>query len=122
VRKRRDREICRVRVEERAQVARELLPVLDSLDQALEHARTDASGIIEAVRAGRDQVVGVLSGLGFARQDDLGTRFDPARHELAGIRWGTTADPGTVVEILQSAYGSAEQQLRPARVVVAKAD
>jgi molecular chaperone GrpE len=120
VRKRHGRAIGRARGEERARIARELLPVLDNLDQALEHAGGSADGIIEALRAGRDQAAGIVSGLGFPRQEDQGARFDPARHEVAGIRWGTAAQPGTVVEVLQPAYGDGEHQLRPARVVVAK--
>jgi molecular chaperone GrpE len=86
MRKRHAREIGRAQEEERARVARELLPVLDNLDRALEHADTDPGAIIEGVRAVRDQAADLLSRLGFPRRDDLGARFDPARHDAVGAR------------------------------------
>jgi len=122
MRKRHAREIGRAQEEERARVARELLPVLDNLDRALEHADTDPGAIIEGVRAVRSQAADLLSRLGFPRRDDLGARFDPARHDAVGARQDATAQPGTVVEVVQPAYGDGERQLRPALVVVAKGD
>jgi len=122
MRKRHAREIGRAQEEERARVARELLPVLDNLDRALEHADTDPGAIIEGVHAVRDQAADLLSRLGFPRRDDLGARFDPARHDAVGARQDATAQPGTVVEVVQPAYGDGERQLRPALVVVAKGD
>ena len=122
VRKRHAREVGRVREEEQAHVARELLPVLDNLDRALKNAGTDPGAIAESVRTVRDQAADVLAHLGFPRRDDLGARFDPARHEVAGARWYTAAEPGTVVEVVRPAYGDGERQLRPALVVVARGD
>jgi molecular chaperone GrpE len=122
MRKRHAREIGRAQEGAQAQVARELLPVLDNLDRALEHAGTDPGAIIEGVRTVRDQAADLLSRLGFPRRDDLGARFDPARHDAVGTRHDTAAEPGTVVEVVQPAYGDGERQLRPALVVVAKGD
>lgn len=119
-RKRCARDIERTRSEERARVAGDWLPVLDNLDLALAHADADPAVIIDGVRAVRDQAAGVLQRLGFARRDDLGTAFDPSRHEAIGSRAGTGARSGTVVEVLRPAYGEGGQQLRPALVVVAK--
>jgi molecular chaperone GrpE len=120
LRKRCARDIERARSEERARVAGGWLPVLDNLDLALAHADADPAAIIEGVRAVRDQATGVLQRLGFPRRDDLGTVFDPARHEAIGSRAGTDAQAGTVVEVLRPAYGEGDHQLRPALVVVAK--
>jgi molecular chaperone GrpE len=122
MRKRHAREIGRAQEGAQAQVARELLPVLDNLDRALEHAGTDPGAIIEGVRTVRDQAADLLSRLGFPRRDDLGARFDPARHDAVGTRHDAAAEPGTVVEVVQPAYGDGERQLRPALVVVAKGD
>src|SRR5215475_6819568 len=76
LRKRHAREIAQLGNRERAEVARDWLPVLDNLDRALEHAGTDPGAIIEGVRAVRDQAVDLLSRLGYPRRDDLGARFD----------------------------------------------
>jgi molecular chaperone GrpE len=120
LRKRHAREIQQLRDRERAEVARDWLPVLDNLDRALEHAGTDPGAIVEGVRAVRDQAVDLLSRLGYPRRDDLGARFDPARHDAVASVSSAGAPPGTVVEVVQPAYGDGEHQLRPAQVVVAR--
>ena len=120
LRKRHAREIERLRDRERAEVARDWLPVLDNLDRALEHAGTDPGAIIEGVRAVRNQAVDLLSRLGYPRRDDLGARFDPARHDAVASIPTAGAPPGTVVEVVHPAYGDGDQQLRPAQVVVAR--
>jgi molecular chaperone GrpE len=105
-----------------ARVAAQWLPVVDNLERALAHAQADPSSIIEGVRAVRDQATGVLAQLGFARRDDLGATFNPARHEAVAARPDPAAPDGSVIEVVQPAYGDDERQLRPAQVVVAKAD
>jgi molecular chaperone GrpE len=120
MRKRCARDIERTRSEERARVAGDWLPVLDNLDLALAHADADPAAIIDGVRAVRAQAAAVLQRLGFPRRDDLGTVFDPSRHDAIGSRAGTDAQAGTVVEVLRPAYGEGDHQLRPALVVVAK--
>ena len=120
LRKRHARNIEQLRDWERAEVARDWLPVLDNLDRALEHAGADPGAIIEGVRAVRDQAVDLLSRLGYPRRDDLGARFDPARHDAVASIPAAGAPPGTVVEVVHPAYGDGAYQLRPAQVVVAK--
>jgi len=120
LRKRHAREMERLRDRERAEVARDWLPVLDNLDRALEHAGADPGAIVEGVRAVRDQAVDLLSRLGYPRRDDLGARFDPARHDAVASITSAGAPPGTVVEVVHPAYGEGDHQLRPAQVVVAR--
>jgi molecular chaperone GrpE len=104
----------------RAAVARQWLPVIDSLDLALAHATADPATIVDGVEAVRAQALGVLAGLGFPRRDDRGARFDPTRHEAVATR----PDPGTeadmVAEVVRPGYGEGDHQLRPAQVVVAR--
>jgi molecular chaperone GrpE len=119
MRKRFERDITRIREQERAAVAQRWLPVVDNLDRALEHADADPARIIDGVRAIRDEAVRVLAELGFPRRDDTGEKFDPARHDAIGSRPRGEAPPGTVVQVVQPGYGSGEHQLRPALVVVA---
>jgi molecular chaperone GrpE len=64
----------------------------------------------------------VLAKLGFSRRDDTGAMFDPARHDAVASRAVPDAAPGTVVEVMQPAYGDGDHQLRPAQVVVAVAE
>ena len=119
LRKRTAAEVDRERDYERSRAASALLPVVDNLDLALEHAAADPASLIQGLLAVRDQAVGALAMLGFPRRDDLGTRFDPARHEAVGADPGADAAPGTVVAVVRPAYGEGDRQLRPAAVVVA---
>ena len=119
-RKRCAAQIRRAEEEARASVARQWLPVIDSLDLALAHATADPATIVDGVEAVREQALGVLARLGFPRRDDRGARFDPTRHEAVATR----PDPGTeadmVAEVVRPGYGEGDHQLRPAQVVVAR--
>jgi molecular chaperone GrpE len=120
MRKRCTAQIRRAGEEAGAAVARQWLPVIDSLDLALAHATADPAAIVDGVEAVREQAIGVLARLGFPRRDDRGARFDPARHEAVATR----PDPGTeadmVAEVVRPGYGEGDHQLRPAQVVVAR--
>ncbi|WP_218009446.1 nucleotide exchange factor GrpE [Herbidospora cretacea] len=119
LRKRTARDLTRQRLDERARVAAEWLPVVDNLELALRHADdAGADPIIEGVRSVRDQAVAVLARLGFPRVEDLGARFDPARHEAVSTVEDPQAEPGTVVAVVRPGYGEGPDQLRPASVVV----
>jgi molecular chaperone GrpE len=122
-RKRYDRELSQARAQERVRVTRQWLPVLDNLERALAHSDADPKSIIDGVRAVTNQALELVSQLGFPRQDDdLGAPFNPSRHEAVGASADADAAAGTVIEVLQPAYGEGDQQLRPALVVVAKGD
>jgi molecular chaperone GrpE len=118
LRKRTARDAERQRLDERARVAREWLPVIDNLDLALEHAKSDPA-LLAGVQAVRDQALAILAALGFPRQTDVGTAFDPQRHEAVGTLADAQAPPGTVLHVVRPGYGDGERQLRPAAVVVA---
>lgn len=122
LRKRCAAQVSRAVADTQAAVASEWLPVVDNLDRALVHSEADPDAIIQGVRAVRDQAHAILARLGFPRRADVGARFDPARHEAVAVQAGTDADAGTVIEVVRPGYGDREHQLRPAQVVVAKAD
>ena len=115
-------QVSRARAETQGQVAAQWLPVVDNLERALAHAQADPGSIIEGIGAVRDQAMSVLAQLGFPRRDDLGSPFDPARHEAVASRPDPAAPEGSVVEVVRPAYGAPDRQLRPAQVVVATAD
>jgi molecular chaperone GrpE len=118
-RKRFQRELIRERDAERARAAASWLPIVDDLERALEHADADTSPIVEGVRAVYEHALALLERLGFPRFDDVGRPFDPARHEAVGAI-EADAPKGTVVTAVRPGYGSENEILRPAGVVVAK--
>src|SRR5919106_5482008 len=97
LRKRYARELERERAAERARVAAQWLPVVDDLDRALAHAADDPSAIVEGVRAVRDHALAVLARLGYPRYEEVGVRFDPARHEAVQAVGDPEAPPGAAV-------------------------
>ncbi|HKR67989.1 MAG TPA: nucleotide exchange factor GrpE [Streptosporangiaceae bacterium] len=122
LRKRCATQIVQAAAEARALVAAEWLPVVDNLDRALEHSDADPDVIIEGVRSVREQALRVLAGLGYPRRDDIGVTFDPARHDAIAVHSDPGVAAGTVIDIVRPGYGDGEHQLRPAQVVVAKAE
>ena len=103
-------------------MARDWLPVVDNLERALAHSGAEPAAIIEGIRAVREQALSVLAPLGFPAAMTRGpVRPGPARR---GRRPAPTphAPDGSVVEVVRPAYGEGDHQLRPAQVVVARAD
>jgi molecular chaperone GrpE len=116
--KRYQTDLVRAAATERARVAASWLPIVDSLEQALRHAEDDAK-VFDAVRAVLQKAVAALAELGFPRFDPYGQDFDPLLHEAVGtVR--NVAEHGTVVNVTRPGYGTPEDLLRQAGVVVAK--
>ena len=122
LRKRCAAQVERAGADARSEVARQWLPVVDNLERALEHAAADPRTIVEGIQAVRQPALGVLASLGYPRRDDTGATFDPARHEAVAATYDPRVPPGTVVQVVRPGYGEPDHQLRPAQVVVAKAD
>ena len=101
----------------RAELARELLPVLDNLDRALAAAAAEDE-VVEGVRLVRDELAGVLERNGVESYEPQGEPFDPHLHEAMMTRPGEAGDEGKVLEVLEKGYRLDGQILRPARVVV----
>ncbi|GAA5188304.1 nucleotide exchange factor GrpE [Rugosimonospora acidiphila] len=118
LRRRYDRQMARDQANERCQVVAAWLPVVDNLDLAVAHAGSGEGGVVEGVRAIRDQAVAVLSELGYPRHDEIGVPFDPVTHEALSVECPADQPPGVVLRVLRPGYGDGDRQLRPASVVV----
>jgi molecular chaperone GrpE len=102
--------------------AAELLPVQDSLELALQNAgRADARSLLEGQEATLKLLARALEKLGVTRIDPLGEPFDPARHEAMMTQESSTAEPNSVIQVVQPGYELNGRLLRPARVIVARA-
>jgi molecular chaperone GrpE len=119
VRKRFERELTRERAAERARLAAQWLPVVDDLERALDHVDGEGDAFATGVRAVYEQALRVLERLGFPRFDDIGQPFDPVRHEALGAV-ESDAPPGTVASTTRAGYGTDDNLLRPATVLVAR--
>lgn len=102
----------------KAELARELLPVIDSLEQALASADDDGP-LAKGIRLVLGQFGETLSRAGIESYDPAGQAFDPNLHEAVSTLESDSA-AGTVLETLARGYRLDGQVLRPARVVVSK--
>lgn len=103
-------------------VVLELLPVLDNLERALEHAdkSADSTTIVDGVRMVQRQFVTALEKHGVAGFDAKGEHFDPQKHEAIQQIETTEHQTGLVLEEYQKGYYLHERLIRPALVVVAR--
>jgi len=95
-----------------------LLPVLDDLDRAIEHAVGDGSDVVEGLDAVRRKLLDVLAREGCSVIDPFGAPFDPEKHNAVQMREDLEVNDHTVVEVFQKGYEMHGRVLRPAMVVV----
>ena len=110
----------------------ELLEVVDNLDRAVaaSHAGLAAVGgsneALESLARGvelvRDQFLAKLIGLGVRRIEALGRPFDAAWHEAVTTTPVDAAQDGAVVAVTREGYAIGDEVLRPASVVVGRAE
>jgi molecular chaperone GrpE len=104
-------------------VVRDLLPVMDSLDQALVAVdkQADPQAIIKGVHLIYRQLLGLLDKEGVKRIPAVGEPFDPHRHEaVAQVETTDGTADDTVIEEVQVGYTMHGKVIRPAIVKVAK--
>jgi molecular chaperone GrpE len=123
-RKRTRREIDDAKVEARAKVLKEMLPVVDNLERAIEHAAPAEGGapqpIVEGIQLVLRQFTTAFERLEVSPIEALNQPFDPNLHEAISQQ-ESDQPAGTIVQVLQRGYRIGERLLRPALVVVAKA-
>ena len=101
------------------QFTRELLPVIDNFERALEAADVD-SAVHEGLDLSMKLLLGVLQKAGIEVVDPIGEPFDPAYHEAMATVDNPDAEPGSVTEVIQKGYVLNGRLLRAAMVLVAK--
>ncbi len=113
----REQQELQVRAAER--LLRDLLPVFDDLERALQAFETaDKEAIADGVALVHRALWTLLEREGVAELDPEGEAFDPHRHE-ALLSQAADAPDGTVIEVIQKGFMLGDRVLRPARVVVA---
>jgi molecular chaperone GrpE len=121
-RKRSKRDVDDARHRGRDEVIRDLLPVFDNLERALQTAPgvADASSVIEGVRMVLKLFEDTSERLGLQRVKTIGERFDPAIHEALQQLESHEHAPGTIMAEIAAGYRFGERLVRPAMVVVAR--
>jgi molecular chaperone GrpE len=103
-------------------LVKELLPVIDNLERAIQHGckAEDVKAIVEGVQLTLNSFLKVLEKFGVTRVDALEKEFDPNVHEAIAQETREDKAPGTVVTELQKGYIMDGRLLRPSMVTVAK--
>jgi molecular chaperone GrpE len=115
-RKRAAREAAQAGERAKANMVRELLPVIDNLERALGSAGDGEQDLAEGVRMVHGQLVAVLEREGIEGFSPEGEPFDPSFHEALSTREGE--ESGVILDVVEKGYKLNGTVLRPARVVV----
>ncbi len=101
---------------------KELLPVLDNLERAVDHAKGGENGkpLLEGVEMVLKSFLDVLSKHGVTQISAKGESFDPQRHEAIAQVESEAHEPNAVVEEHHKGYYLLDRLLRPSLVSVAK--
>jgi molecular chaperone GrpE len=107
-------------------VLKEVLPVLDNLDRALQAAKggdgsTASGALIEGVQLVQKQFLVALEKVQVKPFDAEGQPFDPQVHEAISQIETDKVPAGSVASVFQRGYKIGQRLLRPALVAVAKA-
>ena len=104
-----------------ADAVRDLLPIIDNLERALQAPATgDADAFRKGVELIHRQMFDLLRKRGVKAIEALGTDFDPNLHQAVVHEPSDAHREGEVMEELQRGYTLGERLLRPAMVKVAK--
>lgn len=106
----------------REDAIREILPVADNLERAVDAAATaqDAQAVVDGVKMVLKLLADTLDRLGMARIATVGERFDPNVHEAIQQIESDSHAPGTIVAELVPGYRIGDRLLRAAMVAVAR--
>ena len=104
-------------------ILREILPVIDNLERAVEHVEQagNEDGLLEGVQMTLTQFSQLLNKFGVESVDAIGQPFDPAYHQAMGQLESEEHPVNTVVQQMQKGYQLNKRLLRPAFVMLAKA-
>jgi molecular chaperone GrpE len=124
LRKRNARDLDLARKFAAERLAGAILPVRDSLEASLAIITSDSAPSVEKVIEGERATLRLLDqaleAAGVRAIDPHGEPFDPTKHEALSVQPSATAEPGSVLEVVQKGYEIHDRLLRPARVIVTK--
>ena len=102
----------------------ELLPVLDSLDRALEVADKDndaMAAMVEGIELTRKSMLDVVAKFGVQVVEDIDVPMDPNVHQAIAMVESDDVAAGNVLMVMQKGYTLNGRTIRAAMVSVAKA-
>ncbi|WP_296935199.1 nucleotide exchange factor GrpE [uncultured Marinobacter sp.] len=107
---------------------KELLPVADSLEKAVEstEGHEESGELVASIREGVEMTLSLfmssLKKFNVEQINPVGEPFDPQQHEAMSMVPAPDAEPNSVVAVVQKGYLLNGRVVRPAMVMVAKAE
>jgi len=103
-------------------ILKDLLPVLDNLERALEHGRETGNlkALLDGIEVTHKSFWTVLEKYGITRIEAMGEAFAPNHHEAVMVQEDAQRPAGQVISQLQIGYRLHNRLVRPAMVVVSK--
>jgi len=104
--------------------ANELLPVIDSLERALEVAdksNPELAAMIEGIELTMKSLLGAVRKFGVEVVGDINVPFNPEVHQAMSMMESEEVAPNHVLMVMQRGYTLNGRLLRPAMVAVSKA-
>lgn len=120
LRNRTSREIADERRYAAMPILRDLLPVVDNIDRAIEAAEKagEAENLLEGFRLVRQQLLTTLQAHGATPIEALGQPFDPNFHEAILHQPSPDVAANTVTMVTQQGYTLHDRVVRPSQVIV----
>lgn len=124
-RKRAEADVERERKYALEKFVKALIPVVDSLDMALEAGKSKAESAEDAMVQGVEATLRLflkeLSSFGVERIDPVGEPFDPNVHQAISMIPSKDVKPNCIVSVMQKGFILNGRVVRPAMVMVARA-
>lgn len=108
--------------------ARELLMVVDSLDQGISLAgnttttatEAESESLLQGIKLTHKLLLDILEKFGIKLLDPQGEPFNPNQHEALSTQAHDTLEPNRVLMVAQKGFTLHDRILRPARVIVSR--
>ncbi|MED7820317.1 MULTISPECIES: nucleotide exchange factor GrpE [unclassified Francisella] len=122
IRRRAEKEVSNARKFGVEKFVKELLPVTDSIDQALKHEvkLEEAIAMKEGIELTSKMLLDILKNNGLQEINPKGEKFDPNIHEALAMIPNPEIEDNTVFEVFQKGYLLNGRVVRAAKVIVVK--
>ncbi len=123
VKRRAEKDVEKARKFALEQFTKDLLPVVDNLERALESAAGDdevIKPIAEGVELTLKSFLDALGKFNIVAVDPQGEPFDPNLHQAMSMVENNEVEPNTVIAVMQKGYVLNGRLIRPAMVMVSK--
>ncbi len=105
----------------KCQLLRELLPVVDSFEEALRKGKENPEETLKGLQLTYEKLLQILEKEGLRRIPALGEKFEPSLHEAMTVEEvAEKGKDGLVLEELQKGYLFEDSLLRPSKVKVGR--